>query len=86
MKLSGYELPLSERVLISLHNLCATSGQMAVKSDEVARALQAGVNEVNQNMERYVNEGYVSAFHDNDGNRRFFLTSRGIIRVCSLFS
>lgn len=86
MKLSGYDLPLSERVLVSLHNLCATSGQMAVKSDEVARALQVDVNEVNQNLERYVSEGYVSAFQDNEGNRRFYLTSTGIIRVCSLFS
>lgn len=86
MKLSGYDLPLSERVLISLHNLCATSSHMAVKSDELARAIQIDINEVNQNLERYISEGYVSAFHDNEGNRRFYLTNTGIIRVCSLFS
>lgn len=86
MKLSGYDLPLSERVLISLHNLCATSSHMAVKGDELARALQVDINEVNQNLERYISEGYVSAFHDNEGNRRFYLTNTGIIRVCSLFS
>lgn len=59
---------------------------MAVKGDELARALQVDINEVNQNLERYISEGYVSAFHDNEGNRRFYLTNTGIIRVCSLFS
>jgi DNA-binding MarR family transcriptional regulator len=84
--LSGYDFPLSERILISLHNLCATSVQMAVKSDELARVLQVDVNEVNQNLDRHVSEGYVLAFHDNEGNRRFYLATTGIIRVCSLFS
>ncbi len=86
IKLSGYDLPLSERLLISLHNLCATSNQMAVRSDELARILQVDVNEVNQNLDRHVSEGYVLAYHDNEGNRRFYLTNTGIIRVCSLFS
>lgn len=86
VKLSGYNLPLSERILISLHNLCATSNQMAVMSDELARILQVDVNEVNQNLDRFISEGYISAYNDNEGNRRFYLTSTGIIRVCSLFS
>jgi DNA-binding MarR family transcriptional regulator len=86
VELSDYNLPLSERILISLHNLCATSNQMAVRSDELARILQVDVNEVNQNLDRFISEGYISAFHDNEGNRRFYLTNTGIIRVCSLFS
>jgi len=59
---------------------------MAVKSDELARVLQVDVNEVNQNLDRHVSEGYVLAFYDNEGNRRFYLANTGIIRVCSLFS
>jgi DNA-binding MarR family transcriptional regulator len=86
MKLNGYDLPLSERLLVSLHNLCATSTQMAVKSDELARILQTDINEINQNLERHVSEGYVAAFQDQEGNRRFYLTNTGIIRVCSIFS
>jgi DNA-binding MarR family transcriptional regulator len=86
VKLNGYDFPLSERLLISLHNLCATGTQMAVKSDELARILQVDVNEVHQNLDRHISEGYVSAFQDNEGNRRFYLTNTGIIRVCSLFS
>lgn len=86
IKLNDYNLPLSERLLISLHNLCATSGEMAKKSDELAQFLQASTDEVNQSLDRHVSDGYVVSFCDNEGNRRFYLTRTGIIRVCSLFS
>ena len=84
--LSEYDLPLSERLLITLHNLCATSGDMAKKSDELVQILQTDTDEVNQNLNRHISDGYVAAFTDNEGNRRFYLTNTGIIRVCSLFS
>jgi len=84
--LSDYSVSLSEKVLITLHNLCATSGEMARRSDELAQMLQVDVNEVNQIMDRHVSEGYAVRFTDNEGNRRYHLTDRGIIRVCSLFS
>ncbi len=84
--LNDYEASLSERLLISLHNLCATSGEMAKKSEDLAQILQADINAVNQNLDRHVSDGYVAAYQDNEGSRRFYLTSKGIIRVCSLFS
>jgi DNA-binding MarR family transcriptional regulator len=84
--LNEYDLPLSERLLITLHNLCATSGEMARKGGELAEILHAGMNEVNQNLDKHVSDGYVATFTDNEGNRRVYLTNTGIIRVCSLFS
>ena len=84
--LNEYETSLSERLLISLHNLSATSSEMARKSEELAQIVQTDTNTVNQNMEKHVADGYVAAYYDSDGNRRFYLTSRGIIRVSSLFS
>ena len=84
--LSEYELPLSERLLITLHNLCATYGDMARKSDELVQILQTGTDEVNQNLNKLISEGYVADFTDNERNRKFYLTSTGIIRVSSLFS
>jgi len=86
MKLNEYEASLSERLLISLHNLCATSGEMARRSEDLAQILQADMNTVNQNLDKHVSDGYVAAYCDHVGNRRFYLTSTGIIRVCSLFS
>jgi len=86
IKLNEYETSLSERLLISLHNLCATSGEMARKSEDLAQILQADIGTVNQNLDKHISDGYVAAYYDNEGNRRFYLTSTGIIRVCSLFS
>ena len=86
IKLNEYEASLSERLLISLHNLCATSGEMARRSEDLAQIVQTDINTVNQSMDKHVSDGYVDAYYDNEGKRRFYLTSRGIIRVCSLFS
>jgi DNA-binding MarR family transcriptional regulator len=86
MKLSEYEASLSERLLITLHNLCATSGEMAKKSEDLAQILQTDVGTVNYNLDKHVSDGYVADCRDQEGNRRFFLTSKGIIRVSSLFS
>jgi hypothetical protein len=69
-----------------MHNLCATSGEMARKSEDLAQILQTDVNTVNQNLDKHVSDGYVADYGDNEGNRRFYLTSRGIIRVSSFFS
>jgi DNA-binding MarR family transcriptional regulator len=86
IKLSEYEASLSERLLITMHNLCATSGEMAKKSEDLAQFLQADVNTVNQSLDKHVSDGYVADYRDNEGNRRFYLTAKGIIRVSSLFS
>ena len=85
-KLNEYETSLAERLLISLHNLCATSGEMARRGEDLAQILQTDINAVNQNLDKHVSDGYVAAYYDHEGNRRFYLTSTGIIRVCSLFS
>jgi len=77
---------LSERLLLILHNLGATSQERAKKSDELANILQTDVNEVNQILDRYQSEGYTISLTDNEGNIRHYLTGTGIIRVCSLFT
>ncbi len=80
------DLPLSMRVLLILHNLCATNQEMAKKPDELAQVLQTNVNEVNQILDRHVSEGYAVSFTDNEGNRRYCLTGTGMIKVCTLFT
>jgi hypothetical protein len=86
IKLTEYDLPMSERLLISLHNLRATSSNMAKKGEDLAQILQTSIYEVNQNLDQHISGGYVTFFYDNEGNRRFYLTNTGIIRVCALFS
>jgi predicted transcriptional regulator len=80
------ELPLSEKILQTLHNLCATAPELSRRGEEVALVLQIDTNEVERTLDNYKQEGFVESFLDNEGKKRYFLTGRGIIKVCALFT
>lgn len=79
-------LQISERLLVILHNLCATNAGRARKSDELARVLRVDRNEVDSLLNQYESEGYAGSLTDDEGNKRYYLTGIGIIRVCSVFT
>jgi hypothetical protein len=37
-------------------------------------------------LDRYKSEGFAESFVDNEGKKWYYLTGRGIIKVCSLFT
>lgn len=80
------ELPLSEKLLQTLHNLCATAPDLARRSEELAQVLQLDSNDVENILDKYGLEGYVKSFRDNEGKKRYYLTGSGIIKVCALFT
>lgn len=80
------ELPPSEKLLQTLHNLCATAPDLARRSEELAQVLQLDINEVETILDNYGLEGYVEGFTDNEGKKRYYLTGSGIIKVCALFT
>jgi len=80
------ELPISEKILQTLHNLCATAPDLARKSEELAQVLQLDVAEVERILDGYRCEGYVESFADEHGKKWYYLTGRGIIKVCALFT
>jgi predicted transcriptional regulator len=80
------ELPLSEKILQTLHNLCATAPDLARRSEELAQVLQIDINEVERTLDNYRSEGFTEGFTDNEGKKRYYLTARGIIKVCALFT
>jgi hypothetical protein len=80
------ELPFPDKVLQTLHNLCATAADLARRGDEVARLMQKDPNEIEGILDRYKSEGFAESFYDNEGKKRYYLTGRGIIKVCSLFT
>ena len=80
------ELPLSEKILQTLHNLCATAPDLARRSEELAQVLQIDLNEVEKILDNYKAEGFVEALTDNEGKKRYYVTGRGIIKVCALFT
>ncbi|KON33924.1 MAG: hypothetical protein AC479_02550 [miscellaneous Crenarchaeota group-6 archaeon AD8-1] len=80
------ELPFPDKVLQTLHNLCATAADLARRSEEVARILNRDQNEIESILDKYRSEGFVESFIDNDGKKRYYLNARGIIKICSLFT
>ncbi len=80
------ELPLSEKILQTLHNLCATAPDLARRSEELAQALAIDLGEVERVLDNYRAEGFAESFMDNEGKKRYYLTGSGIIKVCALFT
>ena len=80
------ELPFPEKVLQTLHNLCATAADLARRGEEVARILQHDQAEIESILDQYKSEGFAESFIDNEGKKLYYLNARGIIKVCSLFT
>jgi len=80
------ELPLSERILQTLHNLCATAPDLARRSEELSQVMQINLGEVERVLDGYKAEGFAESFADNEGKKRYYLTGKGIIKVCALFT
>jgi predicted transcriptional regulator len=80
------ELPFPEKVLQTLHNLCSTAADLARRGEEVARILEHDQGEVENILDAYKSEGFVESFTDTENKKRYYLTGRGIIKVCSLFT
>lgn len=80
------EFPFPEKVLQTLHNLCSTAADLARRGEEVARILQRDQGEIEGILDGYKSEGFAESFTDNEGKKRYYLTGRGIIKVCSLFT
>lgn len=80
------ELPLSEKILQTLHNLCATAPDLARRSDELAQVLGVDLTELEKILDNHRVEGFAESFTDNEGKKRYYLTGSGIIKVCALFT
>jgi len=80
------ELPLSEKILQTLHNLCATAPDLARRSEELAQVFQIDLQEVERILDNHKFEGFAESFMDNEGKKRYYLTGSGIIKVCALFT
>lgn len=80
------ELPLSERILQTLHNLCATAPDLARKSEELSQVMHVDLGELEKILDNYKAEGFAESFTDGEGKRWYYLTGSGIIKVCALFT
>ncbi len=80
------ELPLPEKILQTLHNLCATAPDLARRGDELAQVLQIDVGELEAILDNYKSEGFAESYVDSEGKKRYYLTGSGIIKICAIFT
>jgi hypothetical protein len=80
------EIPFPDRVLQTLHNLCATAADLAREGNEIAEFMQRDTNEVESVLDKYKSEGFTENYVDTNGNKWYYLNAKGIIKVCSLFT
>jgi len=79
-------LRVSERLLLAMHNLCLVRPEIAKTGGEIAKSIHMAVDFVEKILNKHEADGYVKSFKDASGVRRFYLTSVGILKVCSVYT
>ena len=80
------DLPISEKFLLIMHNLCIVKPEIAKSGEEIAKSIHMVVDSVLRLLSIHEENGYVKSFQDNSGARRFYLTSVGILKVCTIYT
>ncbi len=83
-----YEENLStlEKLLLLMHNLCVVRPELAKTGEELAQTLRIAVDHGLQILHDFERDGYVKSHTGQHGSRQFYLTGRGILKVCSSFT
>jgi hypothetical protein len=80
------DMPLSDRVLLTMHNLCLVRPEIAKTGEEIAHAIRLSIENILSTLYGQEADGYVKSHVDTDGVKKFYLTGSGILKVCSSFS
>jgi hypothetical protein len=80
------DLSLSDKLLLSMHNMCVVKPEIAKSGDELSKSISLAVEYVLGLLKNNEEHGYVKSYTDSTGKKRFYLTSLGIIKVCSSFT
>lgn len=79
-------MPFPEKVLLIMHNLSAMRPEFGKTAGELAPILQEAVGNILTALGKHEAEGYVKSCTDQSGDKRFYLTEVGIIKVSSFFT
>jgi DNA-binding MarR family transcriptional regulator len=80
------EYPEELRILVLLHVLGAADSEHAISRKELSDVLGITIETAGRLLQRLVDLGYIETFRDSFRRLRYYLTQRGIIKACSLFS
>lgn len=79
-------IPISDRLLLTMHNLCAVRPEIAKTEEELTNIIPIALDNAQNILNGFEREGYVKSIVDHQGRKRFYLTGMGILRVCSSFT
>ena len=80
------DLPPSEKLLLSMHNLCVVRPEIAKTGEEISKSINLDIDHVLRMLGLHEERGFVKSYVDNIGIRRFYLSGLGILKVCSSFT
>lgn len=80
------DLSLSDKLLLTMHNLCIVKPEIAKSVEEISKSISLAVDHAIGLLKNSEEHGYVKSYTDQTGIKRFYLTSLGIIKVCSSFT
>jgi len=80
------DLGEAEKVLLAMHNLSLVRPEIAWSDRDIARGASMPEGSILTILRQLETSGYVKSYSDQDGVRRFYLTSRGIIKISAMFT
>jgi hypothetical protein len=78
--------PKELRILVLLHILGAIGNENAKTTKDLSDMLKISIEDVRRRLRQLLDLGYVETSTDSLRRLRYYLTQKGIIRACSLFS
>jgi len=78
-------MSLELKVMLSLHNLGVVKEEVARTPDQLANTLDMNFEDVQRALETLSSESYVGKV-SRENNHAYFLTGKGIVTVCSMFT
>jgi len=68
-----------------LHNIGATSSEKSLTLEEISRRIAMEPQKVMENLEKLIRSNYVDV-NRNDNIEKYHVTTRGIVKVLSMYS
>jgi DNA-binding MarR family transcriptional regulator len=85
-KMYEENIPTPEKLLLLMHNLCIVRPELAKTGEELSQTLRIAVDHALQILREFERDGYVKSYTGQHESRQFYLTGRGILKVCSSFT
>ena len=74
------------KLLMIMHNTSAVRPENARSTDDLSKLIQISEDDILIILNDFEKDGYLESVTDQNANRKFYLTGKGILKVCSYFT